>query len=53
MKLINLEKILENKYNHLLMGEILLVLAFPIVEGLKIEFPVLGCFFLMVFPHHP
>lgn len=48
MKLINLEKILENKYNHLLIGEILLILAFPVVEGLKIEFPVLGCFFLMV-----
>jgi len=48
MKLINLEKILVNKYNHLLIGEILLILAFPFVEGLKIEFPVLGCFFLMV-----
>ena len=47
MKLINLEKILENKYNHLLIGEILIILAFPVVEGLKIEFPVLGCFFLM------
>ena len=48
MKLMNLEKILENKYNHLLIGEILLMLAFPIVEGLEIEFPVLGCFFLIV-----
>jgi hypothetical protein len=48
MKLINLEKILENKYNHLLIGEILLILAFPVIAGLKIEFPVLGCVFLMV-----
>ena len=48
MKLINLEKILENKYNHLLIGEILLILGFPFVEGLKIEFPVLGCFFLII-----
>jgi hypothetical protein len=48
MKLINLEKILENKYNHLLIGETLLMLAFPVIEGLKIEFPVLGCVFLMV-----
>lgn len=48
MKLINLEKILENKYNHLLIGETLLMLAFPVIEGLKIKFPVLGCVFLMV-----
>jgi len=48
MNLINFEKILENKYNHLLIGEILIMLAFPVVEGLKIEFPVLGCFFLIV-----
>ena len=48
MKLINLEKILENKYNHLLIGEILFILAFSAVDGLKIEFPALGCFFLMV-----
>ena len=43
-----LEKILENKYNHLLIGEILFILAFSAVDGLKIEFPALGCFFLMV-----
>jgi hypothetical protein len=48
MKLIMLEKILENKYNHLLIGEILFILAFSAVDGLKIEFPALGCFFLMV-----
>ena len=48
MKLVNFEKILENKYNHLLIGEILLMLAFPAVDGLKIEFPALGCFFLIV-----
>ncbi len=48
MKLINLEKILVNKYNHLLIGEVLFMLAFPVVDGLKIEFPALGCFFLMV-----
>jgi len=48
MKLMNFEKILENKYNHLLIGEILLMLAFPAVDGLNIEFPALGCFFLIV-----
>ena len=34
MKLINFEKIFENKYNHLLLGEVLLMLAFLVVEGL-------------------
>lgn len=48
MKLINFEKLLENKYNHLLIGEILTLLAFPVVEALNIEFPILACFFIII-----
>jgi len=48
MKLIDWGKILENKYNHLLAGEILLMLIYPFVEALRIEFPIMACLFLMV-----
>ena len=47
MKLINLEKIFENKYNHLLIGEILILLIYHILQSYKIEFPVAGCLFLI------
>jgi len=39
---------LENKYNHLLAGEILFMLMYPVIEALGIEFPVMGCLFLVV-----
>lgn len=47
MKLINLEKIFENKYNHLLIGEILIMLIYPVLKSYEIRFPVAGCLFLM------
>lgn len=47
MKLINLEKIFENKYNHLLIGEILIMLVYPVLKSFEIDFPVAGCLFLM------
>jgi hypothetical protein len=47
MKLIDLEKILQNRYNHLLLGEILIMVIYPVLCGLKIEFPVAGGIFLL------
>lgn len=47
MKLIDLDKIVENKYNHLLVGEILLMLMYPVLKAFEIEFPVIGILFLM------
>ena len=48
MKWIDFGKIVENKYNHLLAGEILLMLIYPVVEALEIKFPVMACLFLLV-----
>ncbi|MHC4644983.1 MAG: ion channel [Planctomycetota bacterium] len=48
MKWIDLENVMENKYNPLLAGEILFMLIYPFIEVLEIEFPVMGCLFLMV-----
>ena len=47
MKLIDLEKIFENKYNHLLIGEILLLILYPVLESYEIRFTVAGCLFLL------
>ncbi len=47
MKLIDLEKIFENKYNHLLAAEILLMMLYPVLKSCEIRFPVAGCLFLM------
>jgi hypothetical protein len=46
MKLINIEKILENKYNHLLASEIFIIVAYPFSQSLDIEFPIFWCVFL-------
>lgn len=48
MRLIDLGKIVENKYNHLLAYEILLMVIYPLLEALEIEFPVMACLFLVV-----
>ena len=47
MKLINFEKIFENKYNYLLIGEILIMLVYPVLKSFEIDFPVAGCLFLI------
>lgn len=43
----NLEKVFENKYNHLLIGEILIMLLYPVLKSFEVEFPVAGCLFLV------
>lgn len=47
MKLIDFEKIFENKYNYLLIGEILIMLVYPVLKSFEIDFPVAGCLFLI------
>ncbi len=45
--MIKLEKVFENKYNHLLIGEILIMLLYPVLKSFEVGFPVAGCLFLV------
>ncbi len=47
MKWMNIEKIFENKYNHLLIGEVLIMLLYPVLKSFEVGFPVAGCLFLL------
>ncbi len=47
MKRLNREKILSNRYNHLLIAEIAIVVSFPFLRALQTRFPIVSLMLLL------
>jgi len=47
MSFLNWEKVVANRYNHLLVAEILLLVTFPILSPIRMRFPITSLLFLL------
>ena len=48
MKMLNRERFLENKYNRLMIAEILIVVSFPFLQAIETRFPFISMILLIV-----